>query len=157
VQKNNEEADRLHVGRIPALLRDASNDCRRTDWSCNECMDCIYSSVRAGTTALRHRFQLSDVIANESLPIQLAQCWFPALAISNAKNIIIYLSSKLYESNFIKFKQHPETVMVWNYQTANCSFTKKEFIVSFVIIFSGTLSFPISTRRRGEMSRPQSV
>jgi len=26
-------------------------------------------------------------IGNESVPIQLAQCWFPRLAISNAKNI----------------------------------------------------------------------
>ena len=29
-------------------------------------------------------------IGNESVPIQLAQCWFPRLAISNAKNINIF-------------------------------------------------------------------
>jgi len=46
---------------------------------------------------------------DESAPIQLAQCRFPGLAISNAK-ILIYLSSKIYGSNFIK--QHSETVTV---------------------------------------------
>ena len=40
-------------------------------------------------------------IGNESVPIQLAQCWFPGLAISNAK-LLIYFSNKIYESNFIK-------------------------------------------------------
>ena len=48
-------------------------------------------------------------IGNESVPIQLAQCWFPGLAISNAK-ILIYFSNKIYVSNFIK--QLSETVMV---------------------------------------------
>jgi len=48
-------------------------------------------------------------IGSESVPIQLAQCWFPGLAISNAK-ILIYFSNKIYGSNFIE--QHSETVMV---------------------------------------------
>jgi len=34
-------------------------------------------------------------VANESVPIQLAQCWFPGLAISNAK-IEIYFSEIKY-------------------------------------------------------------
>jgi len=46
---------------------------------------------------------------NKSAPTQLAQCRFPGLAISNAK-ILIYFSSKIYGSNFIK--QELETVMV---------------------------------------------
>ena len=46
---------------------------------------------------------------NENMPIQLAQCRFPGLAISTAK-ILIYFSNKIYGSNFIK--QHSETVMV---------------------------------------------
>ena len=45
----------------------------------------------------------------DSVPIQLAQCRSPGLAIFNAK-ILIYFSSKIYGSNFIK--QHSETVMV---------------------------------------------
>jgi len=57
-------------------------------------------------------------IGNESVPIQLAQCWFPRLAISNAKNINIF-STKIYGSDFVK--QHSETVMLWNYQNAECS------------------------------------
>jgi len=53
--------------------------------------------------------QLYNCIGNESVPIQLAQCRFPGLAISNAK-ILIYFSNKIYRSNFIK--QHLETVIV---------------------------------------------
>jgi len=48
-------------------------------------------------------------------------------------------SNKIHGSNFIK--QHSETVMVWNFQDADCCLRSK-FIASFVIIF-GTLSFPI--------------
>ena len=60
-------------------------------------------------------------IANESVPIQLAQCRFPGLAISSAK-ILIYFLNKIYGSNFIK--QHSETVIVRKYQNADCSLTK---------------------------------
>jgi len=69
----------------------------------------------------------------------LAQCRFHALAISNAK-ILIHFSNKIYGSNFTK--QHSETVMVCNYQNADCSLRKK-IIASFIIIF-GTLSLPVS-------------
>jgi len=48
-------------------------------------------------------------IGNESALIQLAQCWFHGLAISNAK-ILIYFSDKIYGSNSVK--QHSETVTV---------------------------------------------
>ena len=40
-------------------------------------------------------------IGTEGAPIQLAQCWFPGLAISNAK-MLIYFSNEIYGSNFIK-------------------------------------------------------
>jgi len=48
---------------------------------------------------------------NKSVPIQLAERWFPGLAISNAK-MKVYFSNKIkiYRNNFIK--QHSETVMV---------------------------------------------
>ena len=48
-------------------------------------------------------------VGNECAPIQLAQCRFPGLAISNAK-ILIYFSNKIYGNNLIK--QHSESVMV---------------------------------------------
>jgi len=54
------------------------------------------------------------------VPIQLAQYRFPRLAISSAK-ILIYFSNKIYGSNFIK--RHSETVMVRNYQNADCTHT----------------------------------
>jgi len=63
----------------------------------------------------------------------------PWAGYSNAK-ILIYFSNKIYGSNFIK--QHSETIMVLNYQNADCSL-RKEFIVPFVILF-GTVSFPIT-------------
>jgi len=59
-------------------------------------------------------------------------------------NILIYFSNKIYRSNFIK--QHSETLMVWNYQNADCSL-KKKFIVSFITIF-GILSFPTDAEFR---------
>jgi len=65
---------------------------------------------------------------NESVPIQLAQCSFSGLVISNAK-ISIYFFNKIYGNNFIK--QHSETVMVLNYQNADCSF-KNKFVVLFI-------------------------
>jgi len=45
-------------------------------------------------------------IGNKSVPIQLAECRFPGLAISNAKIQIYIFSNKIYGSNFIK--QHPD-------------------------------------------------
>jgi len=47
---------------------------------------------------------------NKRVLILLAQCWFPGLAISNAKIQIIYFSKKMHRSNFIK--QHSEIAMV---------------------------------------------
>jgi len=70
-------------------------------------------------------------IANESAPKQLAQCRFPELTISNAK-ILIYFLNKLHGSNYIK--QHSETVIVGNYQNADCTLRKK-IIVSFFYNF----------------------
>jgi len=40
--------------------------------------------------------------------MQLAQCWFPELAISNAE--FNFFSDKIYGSNFVE--QHSETDMV---------------------------------------------
>ena len=57
------------------------------------------------------RFRKSMAPGNESMPVQLAPCWFAGLAISNAK-IYIYFSNEIYGIKFIK--QHSEAVMVWN-------------------------------------------
>jgi len=53
--------------------------------------------------------------------------------------ILRYFSNKIYGNNFIR--QHSETVMVWNYQSDDCSLRKK-ISCHFIIIF-GTVSFPI--------------
>jgi len=69
-------------------------------------------------------------VGNESVPIQLAQCRFRGLAISSAKILIYtFFSNKIYGSNFIK--QHSETVMVWNYQNADCSIRKKYCVIYY--------------------------
>jgi len=67
-------------------------------------------------------------IGNESAPIQMTQCRFPGMAISSAK-ILIYLSNKICGNNFIK--QHSETVMIWNYQNADCSLRKKYCVIRY--------------------------
>jgi len=76
-------------------------------------------------------------ILNESVPIQLAQCWFPGLAISSAK-ISVYFSNKIYWSYLVK--QRSETVCGLKLpKCSDCSLRKN--VLSFIIIF-GTLSFP---------------
>ena len=57
-----------------------------------------YASIRHFTACVQIE---TGAIGNKSVPIQLAKCWFPGLAISNAK-ILIYYSNKIYGSNFIK-------------------------------------------------------
>ena len=59
---------------------------------------------------------------NKSVPIQLAQCRFYGLAVSNAK-MLRHFQLKIYGSNFIK--QHSETDTVRNYESADCRFKKK--------------------------------
>jgi len=53
----------------------------------------------------------------------------------------MYFSNKTRKSNFIE--QHSETVMVANYQNADCSL-KNKFVVLLIII-CGTLSFPVGS------------
>ena len=78
-------------------------------------------------------------IGNESVPIQLAQCWFSVMAIHSAK-ILMYFSNKIYGSNLIK--QHSETIMVYNQRNLRVAVLKYKFIV--LLIISGTVAFPIS-------------
>ena len=59
-----------------------------------------------------------DSVGNASVPIQLAQCSFPGLGISNVK-IRIHFLNKIYGHNFIK--QHSETVVVSIYKNADSS------------------------------------
>ena len=76
-------------------------------------------------------------LENEGVPIQ----WPSACSLSWPFPMTKYkyiFSNKIYGSNSIK--QHGETVMVWNYQNAGCSF-KKLICGVFIIIF-GTFSFP---------------
>jgi len=87
----------------------------------------------------------------KSAPIQLAQCRFHGLAISNAK-ILIYFSNKIHGSNFIK--QRSETVMVWNWQDADRSFRDKILLFDYynfrhtVVRFSLRAAFTDVIRKR---------
>ena len=75
--------------------------------------------ANTGRSMARH-----ETIRKESVPIQLTQCWFPGLAISNAKILIYFLNkNKIYRSNCIK--QHSETVTVRKSQNVDCSLEKK--------------------------------
>ena len=63
---------------------------------------CRRSSLQLGLRCSRWRSQAaSNRIGNESVPKQLAQCWFPGLAISIAK-IQICFCSKIYGNNFYR-------------------------------------------------------
>ena len=79
----------------------------------------------------------SVVIGNESAPIQLAQCRFPGLANSNAKNKYIF-SNKTFRKQFYQTARG-NCYMVWRQKNAYCSL-KNKFIVAFILVF-GTLSF----------------
>jgi len=76
---------------------------------CVEGPDTLVMCVSIATLLVLRQERLTCGIGNESVPIQLAQCRFPGLAISDAK-ILMYFSNKIHGSNFIK--QHSETDMV---------------------------------------------
>ena len=71
----------------------------------------------------------AQVVRNESVPIQLAHCWFPGLAISNVK--IYFFSNKIYGINLIN--KHSETDMVRNYENADCSLKNKSITQLYLI------------------------
>ena len=84
--------------------------------------------------------------ANESVPIQLAQCRFPGQAICTAKILIYIFSNKIHGSNFIT--QHSETVMIRNYQNADCILKINKFYCVIYYNFRHTISFPTGPGRR---------
>jgi len=63
----------------------------------------VRQSVVSGVSASADHSSVifSSCVWNKSVPIQLAQCCFHELAISNAR-ILIHFSDKIYGSNFIK-------------------------------------------------------
>jgi len=73
---------------------DAAYCCRCVAW-------CVCMCASVCLLVRPWAVQTTEPTANESVPIQLAQCWFPALAISSAK-IYIYFSNKICGSNCIK-------------------------------------------------------
>jgi len=56
---------------------------------------------------------------NESVPMQLAQCWFPWLAVTNAK-LSIYFKVKYTEAILSNNTRN----IVSNYKNADCSLKK---------------------------------
>jgi len=84
--------------------------------------------VSADKPVVLSRFRRSK-IGHETVPIQVAQCWFPGLAISCAK-IYVYFLNKMHASNVIK--QHSETVTVSDSPNADCS-SKNKFILCHLL------------------------
>jgi len=78
-------------------------------------------------------------IGNESVPIQLAQCSFPALAISTAKHKYTY---QIKYTRKQLYRTARGNCFVWIEITKIHNAVFFKFIVSFIRIF-GTLSFPI--------------
>ena len=88
---------------------------------------------------------LPVAIGNESEPIQLAQCCFPGLAISNAKIFLIlfliYIFLLIYTEAILSDSTRKP---LWFEITKMLNAVlKNKRIVSFIIIF-GTLSFPMA-------------
>jgi len=44
-----------------------------------------FDNIKSGKVTVGRLASTLSLVGNESVPIQLAQCWFPGLAISNAK------------------------------------------------------------------------
>jgi len=84
----------------------------------------------------RRQTNIHPSIGNESVPIQLTQCWFSRQAISNAKTNI-YFSNKIYGNNFY------QTTLgnCYGLKLAKSRLQFKKFVL-FIIIF-GTISFLI--------------
>jgi len=74
------------------------------------------------------------------VPIQLAQCWLPGLAIFNAKTDIYIFQIKYMESTLSNSTRKLLRFEITKLLTA---VLENKLIVLFVIIF-GTLSFPIA-------------
>ena len=82
------------------------------------------------------------LIWNESVPIQLARCWFHRPAISNAK--IKYIFQTKYTKCTEAILSNNTLKLIW-FEITKMLITqlkKNKFIVLLIIIF-GTLSFPI--------------
>ena len=102
---------------------------------------CFESSTLVVSQSWYRERQCADTIGTVLVPwAGQFQCWN-------------YFSYKIYGSSFIK--QHSETIMVWNFQNADCSL-KNKFTALFVIIFC-TLSFErlanVGSRKQRRSSR----
>jgi len=103
--------------------------------------------ISSGRGSILHTTD-DNAIGSESVPIQLAQCWFPGLALSNAKNIYIFRIKYTETNRFDSIvsndaiKQHSETVKWSEITKMLIAVLRNKFIASFIIIF-GRLSFPV--------------
>jgi len=90
-----------------------------------------------------------QTIENESVPIQLAQCWFPGLAISNAEIQINFFRIEYTEA---VLSNSTRKLLWFEITKMLIAILNNKFVVLFVIIFS-TLLFPITRNRRCEKRR----
>ena len=87
-------------------------------------------------------------IGNESAPIQLAECWCPGLAISNAK-IWIYFSNKKFTEAILSDSN--QKLLWFEIRKMLIAVLKDKFIVLSIIIF-GTL-VPVKSIAGGKDSQ----
>ena len=67
---------------------------------------------------------------DESAPIQLAQCWFPGLAISNVK-ILKYIFFQIKYTEALSSNSTRKLLWFWNYQNADRSLRKKYCVIYY--------------------------
>jgi len=80
-------------------------------------------------------------IGNESVPIQLAQCWFSGLAITSVKIQICFFSKKIQYTEAI-LSNCTRKLLWFEISKKLIAVLKNQSIVLLIVIF-GTLSFPI--------------
>jgi len=84
-------------------------------------------------------------LLQRSAPIQLAQCRFHAWqAISNAKILILFFKWNIRKQFYQTALS--ETVMVWNYQNADCSLKRKFYLYIFFNFRQTFVPYRCSTR-----------
>ena len=83
---------------------------------------------------LRANTALSVATGNESAPMQLAQCWFPGLAVSNAKNINVLFQTALGNCSGLKLAKCCKCQLIWRFVVYGYSRLRRRMAMVTIII-----------------------
>jgi len=87
---------------------------------------------------VQRRLFATSPVGKESVPIQLAQCWFHGLAFSNAE------VGYIFQIKYTEAISNSTRKLLWfEISKMMIAVRRNKFIASFITIF-GTLSFPVA-------------